>query len=577
MSILSKEGEFLIGKNYILMKQGTLRKMRIYLNGMIDTAEEMTNNLKQKILNMKKEKENNKIIKGRKSTVFVPLKIEEKMRIKLGDINDKKYSKDNIINFNALKLEFESAPLPNKKKFQPLAEDNSRRHLLKEQCILNIISNGKIINSDEKNKIMKNRSFNIYHLISHRDKVLEGLENDKKDSIDLEEIQININIKEKDSISNDSSIIKTKKNIDKGKKKSSKNQEYSNNLNYIIKIQSQVRRMISKNKYIILKYIYSEIILIQKFVRGHLTRVKFKKFLDCLQKIKTIQRLYHRRYSLKVKYAVRIQEFWLKRLKIKKFKEKIIAKKRAEAKGEYYNMNLESFEDFSLNNYKLENNLRKIELQKNNNNLTKQLIKEKDPKKVVQILLYGADGKNKLTRAQKYNMNLNIEDKLLRQGEIMKKRKNDLADKYEKKYLENNPYIPLIPKYNNEILGNKYPGEFLKRMEFYKLFKEKNLEELKQNQKSKEIIENKKTENENDSEKTIQNKKKNYDYYIKNAFDRLHNEQIQIEQSKKRKSQDSSRNYIFKELLLNSNEQQVNNNDINNAKNENKKIKKEYL
>ena len=70
--------------------------------------------------------------------------------------------------------------------------------------------------------------------------------------------------------------------------------------------------MISKNKYIILKYIYSEIILIQKFVRGHLTRVKFKKFLDCLQKIKTIQRLYHRRYSLKVKYAIRIQEFWLK-------------------------------------------------------------------------------------------------------------------------------------------------------------------------------------------------------------------------------------------------------------------------
>ena len=575
MGILSKEGEFLIGKEYILMKQGTLQKMRIYLNGMIDTAEEMSINLKQKILNLNKENEKNKINKGRKSTAFVPIKIEEKMKIKLGEINDKKYSKDNIINYKAIKLDFESIPLPHKKKYQPLGEDNSRRNLLKEQCILNIISSGKIINNDEKNKIMKSRTFNVYYLISHRDKVLEGLENDIKDNIDLEQIQINLNKKEKDSILNDSSIIKTKKNIDKGKKKSSKMEEYSNNINYIIKIQSQVRRMISKNKYIILKYIYSEIILIQKFIRGHLTRVKFNKFLECLKKIKIIQRLYHRRYFLKVKYATRIQEFWLKRLKIKKYKEKIIAKKRAESKGEYYNMDLESFEDFSLNNYKLENNLRKIELQKNKDNLTKKLIKEKDPKKVVQILLYGAEGKNKLTRAQIYNMNLNIEDKLLRQGEIMKKRKNALIDKYEKKFSENNPYIPQIPKYNNVILENKYPGDFLKRMEFYKLFKEKNLEELKQNKKSKEIIENKKSENEIESEKIIQNKRKNYDYYIKNAFDRLHNEQIQIEQSKKRKSQIENSGNVFNELFLNFNEQKSNDNCLNNnIKKENKKDKK---
>ena len=594
LNILSKEGDFLIGKNYILVKQGTLNKMRIYLNSMIDTAEEMSHNLKVKLIELKKEKENEKIIKEKKSTVFIPIKLEEKLKKKLNGNKkntketknkkniDEKDNQNSYIVTDDLKLEYENDPLPKKKEFKALEEDNSIRHLLKEQCIVNIISNGKIISSEEKNKIMESKTFNLYNIISHRDKVLNGKENELiKDDIDLEELQFNLDKKDKDKDSNvnDSSIIKNKKSSDKNKKKSSKLQDhYSKNIDNIVKIQTYIRKMISKNKYILLKYIYSEIVLIQKFIRGHLTRVKFRKFLDCLKKIKLIQRLYHRRHVLKVHCVTKIQEFWTKRLKIKKLKEKVIAKKRAKEKGEYYDMDLESFEDFSYNNYRLENYLRKIDLQnKNKENITKKLMKEKDPKKIVQMLLYRGGGlpgippKNKISRAQKYGIDLNIEDKLIKQGEIMKKRKQDLTDKYNKEFLEKNPYSPNIPNYNSEIFGNKYPGEFLKRMEFFQLFKDKNLEKLKNDTKYNENIKNEKkekTDNTNNTEKKAlqHNEKKNYDYYIKNAFDRLHNEQIQIEQNQRKKSQLDNMNLnYYKDLLLKDKDKKKNsnNNDVN--------------
>ena len=59
LGILSKEGEYLIGKNYILMKLGTLRKMRLYLNSMIGTAEKMNNELKEKIRKVNNENQLN--------------------------------------------------------------------------------------------------------------------------------------------------------------------------------------------------------------------------------------------------------------------------------------------------------------------------------------------------------------------------------------------------------------------------------------------------------------------------------------------------------------------------------------
>ena len=568
LCVLSKEGDFIIGKEYILMKQGTLQRMRLYLNSMIDTAENMSIHLNEKINAFKNEKyleKNND--KKRRNTIFMPGSMGEKMKLKLGEIkNDKKRKLSKInIKFNYdINLDYDEAPLPKKKIFRSLEEDTSRRYLLKQQCLLNIISNGRIINNEKKQKIMKGKSFNLYYLISHRSKVLSGLEEDFKDDLNLEELHIDsYDANENELNVNDVSLIKDKLSFDKSKNR--KMNEYSKNVNSIIKIQSHVRRMFCKNKYIILKYIYSEIILIQKFIRGYITRVKFRKFLNCIEKIRKIQRLYHKRHIIKVRAATRIQEFWLRKLKIKKIKEQIIARKRAQAKGEYYNFEIDSFSNFTQNNYKLENHLRKFELQNDKTKLTKKLIKETDPKKIIQILLYCGEGKQKLTRAQKYGSDLKIEDKLLMQGEIMKNRKKELINENYKKYIKNNnKFIPRIPKNVDEILGNKYPGEFLKRLEFYKLFKEKNLDELKQERLIPKKMEFEDTDN--DSDKIKKNK---YDFFVKNAFDRLHNEQLQIEKEKRRRSQYeiNTKSYLGNDSFKVENL----NNNINIDKNENKK------
>ena len=573
LSILSKEGDFYIGKEFILLKQGALERMRKYLNSMIDTAEKMGQNLKEKLKFQKKVKEKESFIKGRKSFGNNYEKNEQKMKNSGIQRNTTlNNTKGNITKNDDIKLNFE--PLPDKKDFQPLNEDNSRIHLLKEQCLLNIILDGKIINEVEKQKLMKSKSFNLYYLISHRDKVMAGLENDIKDDIDLEELQINFD--KKDIISNieDSSTIRTKRSLDKSRSKSSRLHKYSKHINSIIKIQSQVRRLISRQKYIILKYINSEIILIEKIIRGHITRVKYRKFLDCLRKIKKIQRLYHRRHKLKVICVTRIQEFWIKRLKLRKIKEKISSRKRAEAKGEYFNLDFESIEDLNNKNY-----LNKNDFEINRDKLTKKLIKEKNPKKVVELLLYGNEGRNKLTRAQKYDFGLKIEDKLLKQGEIMKKSKQDLINKYDKNFAENNKRISQIPTNLNDILNSKYPENFLDRMAYYKILKEKSLEELRQDKDyNKKLEDIKNDEEEEESIKIIEPKKNNYDAYVKNVFDRLHNEKIQIEKNKKRRNQYiNSKTNIEDDKSINDQNQKTNTDNINlNDINENKKEIKKY-
>ena len=230
-----------------------------------------------------------------------------------------------------------------------------------------------------------------------------------------------------------------------------------------------------------------------------------------------IQRIYHQRHILKVKNVTKIQEFYIRKLTKKKLKEKIIAKKKAEAKGEYYNFEIEPYEEFTHNNFNLENALRIIRVQNNKDKLTKQLISEKDPKKIVDILLYGANGRKKnLTRAQRLGIDIKIEDKLINQGVIMNERKQILARKYEDKFKEANKFVPNItqgkPNFNLEPT---------KKIEFCKIFKDNNLRKSKE-----EDIKN------IESEKVIYDEKK-HDHYLNNIFDRLYNEKLQIEQRKK--------------------------------------------
>ena len=429
LAVLSKETDYLIGKEYILLKTGCLKRMRLYLNSMIETSEKMNHDLKEKIRKAK-ENENKQIHLRRRSS-----NLNEKTLNKIVELGNtkKRASYANIRMPEEIKFKYEENSLPKKKKYKINDVIYSRRKLLKEQCIINVISNGNILNDEEKSNLFKSKLFNVYYLITSITKTQDQKEEDKKDKMYLHELQVNMKEYESISENSDRNSLNEKNSINQNKLlKSNKKQKKLEN---IIKLQSHIRKMISKKKYVILKYIYSQIILIQKFIRGYLTRIKFKTFLKCLSKIKKLQKMYHRRHIIRVKAATKIQEFYIKKLSQKKLREKIIAKKKAEAKGEYYNFAIEPFEDFTQNNYNLENALRIIRVQNNKDKLTHQLIKEKDPKKILDILLYGEKGRKNISRGEKFGMPLKIEDKLINQGEIMKIRRQELAKKYEKKIL----------------------------------------------------------------------------------------------------------------------------------------------
>ena len=68
---------------------------------------------------------------------------------------------------------------------------NSRRYLLKEQCIVNFFTDGKILDDEQKRKIMQGKYFNLYYLITKRNHPSSWEEEDKSDKIYLEELQIN--------------------------------------------------------------------------------------------------------------------------------------------------------------------------------------------------------------------------------------------------------------------------------------------------------------------------------------------------------------------------------------------------
>ena len=516
LGILAKEGDYLIGKEYILMKTGTLKRMRLYLNSMIDTAEKMNYDLKEKI---KKANEEKQLYSRRKSSDFNEINLS-----KIEEINDNRKRTSSLVKkFDDIRFKYEQNPIPIKKQFKKLEENNSRRYLLKEQCIVNIFFDEKIISDDEKRKILKGKYFNLYYLITNRNTT--GKEDEKRDKIYLEELQINK--KENDSINgiSDRKSLKEKDSINQNKLlKLNRNEKYLEN---IIKIQSHIRKIISKNKYTILKYIYSEILLIQKSVRGFLTRIKFKKFLGCLAKIKKIQRIYHRRHIIRVRSITKIQEFYIRKLTQKKLREKIIAKKKAEAKGEYFNIDIEPYVEFTHNNYNLENALKIIRVKNNKEKLTNQLINEKDPKRILDILLYGTTGRKNLTRAQKLGIEMKIEDKLINQGEIMKRRKQSLAKKYENKLKEDYQFKPTINK------GTVNYGQ-VKKTEFIKLFKDNNTRKPK-----KEDFKNSEFEK-------IYNER-NYDLYMKNIFDRLYNEKLKIEQRIKMREKYLEKNPELKE------------------------------
>ena len=119
------------------------------------------------------------------------------------------------------------------------------------------------------------------------------------------------------------------------------------------------------------------------------------------------------------------------------------------------------------------------------------------------------------------NDGIAIEDKLIAYGKKQQQKRTQAQLDKIKAEEEKMPFKPTISKNIN--LNEKYPNDFLKRMEYYKLFKERNIEILRNNQK-------KKTMNNN----TFKPKISSFANAIRRNFNMLYNEE-QIKKKEKAK------------------------------------------
>ena len=261
LNILARDFDYILGNEYILMKIGTLKRIALYLNSMISTADEISKNFLFKL----------------KTSNTTTSKNNARRKIKFEN-NDKKNSKtkdentnsNNISKKNTLEKNIENNPLPEKKDIEYLEKNlykknlNDRRNLLKEQCPINIISyennNLKLLNNDEKNNALKSKYLNINYIL---DKNERKIKYEDKDKIAKFEELINYKDEKKKYIPTKNNTVvsdpvifnKIQSLFDPTKVKNIKIFDYSENVDLIIKIQTIFRSLEAQRKYRILKFI----------------------------------------------------------------------------------------------------------------------------------------------------------------------------------------------------------------------------------------------------------------------------------------------------------------------------------
>ena len=510
LNILSRDMDYILGSEYIIMKTGSLKRIALYFNSMIDTIDEIS---KKILFKLKKEKTMNNTTSNQNNS-GKKIKFEtEKRKSKTKDENT---NSSNISKKNSFSLEknLDKEPLPKKKNIDDLNKNiykenpDERRNLLKDQCPLNVIAPKnnklKLLNEEEKNSELKSKYLNINYILG-KNKIRKNNNNKENDKLEElinykdKKLRKNIPSKNNTVVSDPVIFNKIKSLFNPAKSKNIKLFDYSDNIDLIVKIQTIIRSLNAKKKWKILKYISNYIIKVQKFIRGLLCRKKVKFYFKCSKCVFIIQRLYKKRFKKLNESAKKIQDFYRLKKESRKERDRLILKMKLEAEKEKYDyINVdkvidnilknkdEDIHDIVLNCIGKTNitNLDNIYKNKKFNkvDVTNDLIHETDKEKVIDLLLNSQmpyDDKTRIKKIKRSSSDFyKIEDKLIYQGkQIQKNRENKKLESMEK--VDPNLYFnPKISKKSCE-LTNKYPDDFLKRVEYYKLFKQRNLENLR--------------------------------------------------------------------------------------------------
>ena len=285
--------DYVVGKNTILMKSGTIMKLKNKFNKLLypNKKEKIPSNTKLTSL-LEDYSSANDISKKN----LLPMKHSLKNQCDLVYIQGKKDSNEkDEINKNNNKDEIELIEL---------GEDD----LTKKYNMFNIIDKSK-------NKSNLNDSIS-----SKEDNELDpdSIEKEKIKDKDLEAFRKknNIVIPSRSSFELVNSLFNYNKNTN------FKIFDYSKVLPEILSIQCAFRCFRARQKHLLLKYLITRIIMVQKIQRGLITRRKFHRLKKCLELIIRLQSNFRKRLYFVIKKTILIQNAFRKYLAERKYERK---------------------------------------------------------------------------------------------------------------------------------------------------------------------------------------------------------------------------------------------------------------
>ena len=336
-----------------------------------------------------------------------------------------------------------------------------RKQSLKNQCELIYIQNlndksdrpGKnnkyeVINAGDNNFAKKYNMFNIFDK-SDKNKAKSGAadsisSNDELDEIDELARQNKMNEKELAAFRKKNNIVvPSKTNFDMVNSLFNYNKntnfnifDYSKLLPEILTIQCAFRCYRARQKKLLLKYLITRIIMIQKYLRGYHTRKKFERLKKCLEFITKIQRAFKRRYKYVNKKATQIQNAVRKHL----------AKTKYERKKKRYDNSLINPEDDYYDSSD-EESIRKCKEKKRRRELDKKIAKEKEKQEEIRR------GKERERQKRLANEAQRQKDRELRKKKLLEKQKK-MALKQKEKIRKDKNQANTFYSYFNDIGGS---------------------------------------------------------------------------------------------------------------------------
>ena len=307
----------------------------------------------------------------------------------------------------------------------------------------------QLIDAGENNFSKKYNMFNIMDKSKTRSGSVDSVSsNDEFDDINLLNKENKMSEKElADFRKKNNIVVPSKKNFDMVNSLFNYNKntnfnifDYSKLLPEIISIQCAFRSYQARQKKLLLKYLMTRIIMIQKYIRGLLTRNKFERLKQCLKFITKLQRAFRKRYKYVNEKATKIQN------QIRKN----IAKNKYDRKKKRYENSLINPEDDYYDSSD-EESIRKMKQKKKKRELDKKIEMEKQKQEEIRR------GKEKERQKKIADEAQRQKDKELKKQKLLEKQKK-MAMKQKEKFGNNKNQANNFFNYFNELDKNSNNG-----------------------------------------------------------------------------------------------------------------------